>query len=71
VVGEGVRALKQNVYLQFVLLGLIAGFLASRVLNRRGDGHSLNMLLAIVGAGYLFTFFGAGRVAGLNVYRYL
>lgn len=57
--------------LSWVLLGLIAGFLGSKVVNRRGEGIFLDIVLGIVGAvagGYLFSFFGAGRVTGLNVY---
>jgi uncharacterized membrane protein YeaQ/YmgE (transglycosylase-associated protein family) len=60
--------------LSWILLGLIAGFLASKIVNRRGEGIFLDIVLGIAGAvagGYLFTFFGAGRVTGLNIYSVL
>lgn len=60
--------------LSWILLGLIAGFLGSKVVKRQGEGIFLDIVLGIAGAvagGYLFTFFGAGRVTGLNVYSVL
>ena len=55
----------------WLLLGLIAGFIASKLVNRSGEGVLLDIGLGIVGAvvgGFLFTFFGAAPVTGLNVY---
>lgn len=60
--------------LSWILLGLIAGFLGSKIVNRHGEGIFLDIVLGIVGAvagGYLFSFFGAGRVTGLNLYSVL
>jgi len=60
--------------LSWILLGLIAGFLGSKVVNRHGEGIFLDIVLGIVGAvagGYLFSFFGAGRVTALNLYSVL
>lgn len=60
--------------ISWILLGLIAGFLGSKIVNRRGEGIFLDIVLGIVGAvtgGYLFSFFGAGRVTGLNLYSLL
>lgn len=57
--------------LAWLLLGLIAGFIASQVVNRSGEGLVLDIVLGIVGAfvgGYLFTLFGAAPVTGLNLY---
>jgi uncharacterized membrane protein YeaQ/YmgE (transglycosylase-associated protein family) len=53
------------------LLGLIAGFIGSKVVNKSGEGIILDILLGIVGAvlgGYLFNTFGAHGVTGLNLY---
>jgi uncharacterized membrane protein YeaQ/YmgE (transglycosylase-associated protein family) len=50
---------------------LIAGFLGSKIVNRRGEGIVLDIVLGITGAvagRYMFTFFRAGRVTGLNMY---
>ncbi len=55
----------------WLFLGLIAGFVASKLVNKTGQGLVLDIVLGIVGAvvgGYLFTFFGADPVTGLNVY---
>ena len=57
--------------LSWVLLGLIAGLLGSKIVNRRGEGMLLNTVLGIVGAvtgGYLFNFVGPDRAARLDLY---
>ena len=60
--------------LAWIVLGLIAGFIASQVVNKSGEGLILDIVLGIVGAfvgGYLFTLFGAAPVTGLNLYSML
>jgi len=55
----------------WLILGLISGFIASRVVNHRGEGMVLDILLGIVGAvvgGWLFHLFGHEGVNGLNLY---
>ncbi len=55
----------------WIILGLIAGFVASRLVNHQGAGMILDLVLGIVGAivgGWLFAFFGASEVTGLNLY---
>jgi uncharacterized membrane protein YeaQ/YmgE (transglycosylase-associated protein family) len=55
----------------WLILGLIAGFIASKIVNKSGAGVILDIVLGIVGAvvgGFLFTFFGAAPVTGLNIY---
>ncbi len=57
--------------LAWLVLGLIAGFLASKIVNRTGEGFLLDIVLGIVGAvvgGYLFTAFGGLPVTGFNAY---
>ena len=57
--------------LAWVILGLIAGFLASYLVNRSGEGFFLDIVLGIVGAivgGFIFTAFGANGVTGFNAY---
>jgi len=52
-------------------LGLIAGFIGSKIVNRQGEGLILDIVLGIVGAvvgGFLFTQFGAAGVTGFNLY---
>ena len=58
-------------FLVWIVLGLIAGFIGSKIVNRRGEGIILDILLGIVGAlagGWLFHIFGASGVTGLNLY---
>jgi len=55
----------------WIVLGLIAGFIGSKIVNKRGDGLIRDILLGIVGAvlgGWLFRVFGASGVTGLNIY---
>ncbi len=57
--------------LAWLILGLIAGFIASKLVNKTGEGVILDIVLGIVGAlvgGFLFSFFGAAPVTGLNIY---
>jgi len=37
-------------FLAWLLLGLIAGFIGSKIVNRRGEGILLDILLGVVGA---------------------
>ena len=55
----------------WLILGLIAGFIGSKIVNKGGEGLILDIVLGIVGAfvgGFLFSFFGAAPVTGLNIY---
>jgi uncharacterized membrane protein YeaQ/YmgE (transglycosylase-associated protein family) len=60
--------------LAWIVLGLIAGFVASKLVNRTGGNLLLDLVLGVVGAfvgGFLFTRFGAAGVTGLNIYSIL
>ena len=55
----------------WIILGIIAGFIGSKIVNKRGEGLVLDLILGIVGAiagGWLFNTFGASGVTGLNLY---
>jgi uncharacterized membrane protein YeaQ/YmgE (transglycosylase-associated protein family) len=57
--------------LSWVLLGLIAGFIGSKLVNSQGQGLWLDLVLGIVGAivgGFLFSIFGAEGTTGFNIY---
>jgi uncharacterized membrane protein YeaQ/YmgE (transglycosylase-associated protein family) len=57
--------------LSWIVLGLVAGFIGSKIVNRQGQGFWLDIALGIIGAivgGYLFSFFGKEGVTGLNLY---
>jgi uncharacterized membrane protein YeaQ/YmgE (transglycosylase-associated protein family) len=55
----------------WIVLGLVAGFIASKIVNKQGEGLVLDIVLGIIGAvvgGYLFSIFGAQGVSGVNIY---
>ena len=55
----------------WILLGLVAGLIASHLVNHRGEGIVLDTLLGVVGAivgGFLFNLAGAPGVTGLNLW---
>jgi uncharacterized membrane protein YeaQ/YmgE (transglycosylase-associated protein family) len=58
----------------WIVLGLIAGFIASKLVNKSGEGMLLDIVLGVVGAlvgGWLFNTFGMPGVTGLNVYSFV
>jgi uncharacterized membrane protein YeaQ/YmgE (transglycosylase-associated protein family) len=58
----------------WVVLGLIAGFIGSKLVNKRGEGLFLDIILGIVGAvvgGWVFSVFGGVGVSGLNLHSLL
>ncbi len=57
--------------LGWLVLGLIAGFIASKIVNHTGSGVLMDIVLGIVGAlvgGWLFATFGGMPVTGFNLY---
>jgi uncharacterized membrane protein YeaQ/YmgE (transglycosylase-associated protein family) len=57
--------------LAWLILGLISGFIASKLVNKTGEGIVLDIVLGIVGAlvgGWLFNTLGHSGVTGLNIY---
>jgi uncharacterized membrane protein YeaQ/YmgE (transglycosylase-associated protein family) len=58
----------------WIVLGLLAGFIGSKLVNKRGEGLFLDIVLGVIGAvagGWLFNKFGAVGVTGLNLYSLL
>jgi uncharacterized membrane protein YeaQ/YmgE (transglycosylase-associated protein family) len=58
-------------YLAWIVLGLIAGFIGSKIVNRTGEGLIMDIVLGIIGAvvgGWLAGFMGWAGVSGLNLY---
>ena len=55
----------------WIILGLIAGFIASKIYEGRGQGFFLNIALGIVGAivgGFLYSLvLGGEGVTGVNI----
>jgi uncharacterized membrane protein YeaQ/YmgE (transglycosylase-associated protein family) len=61
-------------FLAWIVLGLLAGFIGSKIVNKQGEGVFLDITLGIVGAivgGFLFSTLGASGVTGLNLYSLL
>jgi uncharacterized membrane protein YeaQ/YmgE (transglycosylase-associated protein family) len=61
-------------FLSWIVLGLIAGFIGSKIVNKSGAGMLMDILLGIVGAvvgGWLFSFFGLHGATGVNLYSIL
>jgi len=61
-------------FVSWIVLGLVAGFIGSKLVNKTGEGLIRDILLGVVGAiigGYLFNLFGASGVTGLNLYSVL
>ena len=60
--------------LAWIVLGLISGFIGSKIVNKTGEGLILDIVLGVVGAvvgGWLFSLFGGHGVTGLNLYSFL
>ncbi|AIQ88150.1 MULTISPECIES: GlsB/YeaQ/YmgE family stress response membrane protein [Methylobacterium] len=60
--------------LAWIILGLIAGFIGSKIVNNTGQGVLVDILLGVIGAvvgGFLFEQFGQPGVSGLNLYSLL
>jgi uncharacterized membrane protein YeaQ/YmgE (transglycosylase-associated protein family) len=58
----------------WIVLGLVAGFIASKIVDGNGQGALIDILLGIVGSvvgGWLFNTFGMPGVVGFNVYSLL
>ena len=55
----------------WIILGLIAGFIASKIVNKTGQGFLLDLVLGIVGAivaGFIFSAVGASGITGFNLW---
>jgi uncharacterized membrane protein YeaQ/YmgE (transglycosylase-associated protein family) len=55
----------------WLVVGLVAGWIGSMIVNRRGEGLVLDIVLGVIGAivgGFLFNMFGHAGVTGINLY---
>jgi uncharacterized membrane protein YeaQ/YmgE (transglycosylase-associated protein family) len=55
----------------WIILGLIAGFIGSKIVDKQGQGFWLNIALGIIGAlvgGFIFDLIGSTGVTGLNIW---
>jgi uncharacterized membrane protein YeaQ/YmgE (transglycosylase-associated protein family) len=54
----------------WLVLGLLAGFIGSKIVNKTGEGMLMDILIGIVGAllgGWIAGFFGFNGVTGVNI----
>ena len=61
-------------FLAWIVLGLISGWIASKLVDKQGKGLAIDILLGVVGAivgGMLFRIMGVSGVTGLNLYSLL
>ena len=57
--------------ISWIILGLVAGFIGSKIVDKQGKGLMLDIVLGVVGAivgGAIFSAFGASGITGLNLY---
>ena len=57
--------------LAWIVLGLIAGYLGSKIVDKEGKGVVGNVVVGVVGAligGFLFNILGGVGVTGFNLY---
>ena len=60
--------------LAWIVLGLIAGFIASKIYVGTGQGILMDIVLGIIGAvvgGYLFDMIGQTGITGFNIWSML
>ena len=60
--------------LAWIVLGLVAGFIASKMVSGTGQGAVMDIVLGVVGAvlgGWLFNTFGMPGIGGFNLYSLL
>ncbi|HYP64414.1 MAG TPA: GlsB/YeaQ/YmgE family stress response membrane protein [Acidocella sp.] len=60
--------------ISWLILGLIAGFIGSKIVNKSGEGFFLDIILGIIGAfvgGFIFHLLGFAGVTGLNLWSML
>ena len=57
--------------ISWIILGVVAGFIGSKIVNKTGQGMIMDIVLGIVGAivgGVIFSAFGSTGVTGLNIW---
>ena len=57
--------------ISWITLGLLAGWIAQRLMGQRGQGFFMNTVLGVVGAvigGEIMTLLGGESISGLNLH---
>jgi uncharacterized membrane protein YeaQ/YmgE (transglycosylase-associated protein family) len=61
-------------FVSWLIMGLIAGFIASKLVNKTGAGMAMDIVLGIVGAvvgGFIAQTMGFSGITGFNIYSIL
>ncbi len=61
-------------WIAWIILGLISGFIGSKLVNKSGSGIMLDIVIGVVGAivgGFVGSKLGLGGVDGLNLWSIL
>lgn len=60
--------------LAWIVVGIIGGFIGSKIVNKGGEGLVGDLFLGVIGAvvgGWLFHQFGHSGATGINLYSIL
>jgi uncharacterized membrane protein YeaQ/YmgE (transglycosylase-associated protein family) len=60
--------------LAWIVVGIIGGFIGSKLVNNRGEGLVGDLFLGVIGAvvgGWAFNQFGHSGASGINLYSIL
>lgn len=55
----------------WIILGLLSGWIASKIVNNQGSGMIIDIVLGICGSlvgGWIFSVLGASPVTGFNLW---
>ncbi len=58
----------------WLVLGIVSGFIASKIVNKSGEGLIRDLILGVIGAvvgGWIMESFGKAGVSGLNIYSFV
>jgi uncharacterized membrane protein YeaQ/YmgE (transglycosylase-associated protein family) len=61
-------------FIAWLVMGLIAGFIASKLVNKQGEGVLMDIVLGIVGAvvgGFIANALGFTGITGFDLYSIL
>ena len=61
-------------FFAWLIMGLIAGFIASKLVNKQGEGMFMDIILGIVGAvvgGFVANLLGFTGITGFDLYSIL
>lgn len=58
-------------FIAWIVLGVVAGFIASKLVNKQGEGFIVDLILGVIGSvvgGFLFNAVGIPATTGFNIY---